>query len=179
MMATTFWSPDGKPISAAQFIERLYGDLPGLFKNEDELIAFWSRPDTRKKLLVGLEEKGYGREQLNDVRELINAEKSDLFDVLAYIAFALDPVTREERVNRNKDRIFERYADKQLQFLSFVLDHYVSQGVDELDQDKLPGLLALKYHSVGDAVAELGSVAEIRDVFIGFQEHLYAPSSDA
>ena len=175
MVATTFWSPDGTPISAAQFIERLYGDLPGLFKNEDELIALWSRPDTRKKLLAGLEEKGYGREQLNDARDLINAEKSDLFDVLAYIAFALDPVSREERVNRNKERIFAKYADKQKQFLSFVLDHYISQGVDELDQEKLPGLLALKYHSVGDAVAELGSVAEIRDVFIGFQEHLYAP----
>ena len=175
MVATTFWSPDGKPISAAQFIERLYGDLPALFKNEDELIALWSKPDTRKKLLAGLEEKGYGREQLNDVKEMINAEKSDLFDVLAYIAFAFSPVTREERVNSHKERIFERYADKQQQFLSFVLGHYISQGVDELNQDKLPGLLALKYHSVGDAVAELGSVAEIRDVFIGFQEHLYAP----
>ena len=175
MMATTFWSPDGKPMSAAQFIERLYGDLPELFKDEDELIALWSKPDTRKKLLAGLEEKGYGREQLTEVRQLIDAEKSDLFDVLAYIAFAFAPVTREERVNNHKDRIFERYADKQQQFLSFVLDHYISQGVDELDQEKLPGLLALKYHSVGDAVAELGSVAEIRDVFIGFQEHLYAP----
>ena len=78
---------------------------------------------------------------------------------------------------RHKDRIFERYADKQQQFLSFVLDHYISQGVDELDQEKLPGLLALKYHSVGDAVAELGSVSEIRDVFIGFQENLYTPLS--
>ena len=174
MMATTFWSPDGKPMSAAQFIERLYGDLPELFKNEDELIALWSKPDTRKKLLEGLEEKGYGKEQLADIRGLINAEKSDLFDVLAYIAFAFTPVTRAERVDSRKERIFERYADKQQQFLSFVLDHYVTQGVGELDQGKLPDLLALKYHSVADAVAELGSVAEIRDAFIGFQEHLYA-----
>lgn len=34
-------------------------------------------------------------------------------------------------------------------------------------------LLELKYHSVGDAVAELGTVGEIREVFIGFQEYLY------
>ena len=99
MMATTFWSPDGKPMSVAQFIERLYGDLPELFRNEDELIALWSRPDTRKKLLAGLEEKGYGKEQLADVSRLIHAEKSDLFDVLAYIAFAFAAVTRAERVN--------------------------------------------------------------------------------
>jgi type I restriction enzyme R subunit len=178
-MATTFWSPDGKPMSAAQFIERLYGDLPELFKDEDELIALWSKPDTRKKLLAGLAEKGYGGEQLADVKRLINAEKSDLFDVLSYIAFAFEPVSRAERVNSHKERIFEHYADKQQQFLSFVLGHYISQGVDELGQEKLPDLLALKYESVGDAVAELGSVAEIRDVFIGFQEHLYAPIAAA
>ena len=175
MMATTFWSPDGKPMSAAQFVERLYGDLPDLFKNEDELIALWSKPNTRKKLLTGLEEKGYGSDQLTEVRQMINAEKSDLFDVLAYIRFAFAPVTREERVNNHKDRIFERYTDKQQQFLSFVLDHYISQGVEELDQEKLPGLLELKYNSLDDAVAELGSVSDIRDVFVGFQEHLYAP----
>jgi type I restriction enzyme R subunit len=42
-----------------------------------------------------------------------------------------------------------------------------------LDQEKLPDLLELKYHSVWDAVTELGNVAEIRDVFTGFQKHLY------
>lgn len=179
MMATTFWSPDGKPMSAAQFIEQLYGDLPELFKDEDELIALWSKPDTRKKLLAGLAEKGYGGEQLADVKRLINAEKSDLFDVLSYIAFAFEPVSRAERVNSRKERMFEHYADKQQQFISFVLGHYITQGVGELDQEKLPDLLTLKYHSVGDAVAELGSIAEIRDVFIGFQEHLYVPIAAA
>jgi len=54
-----------------------------------------------------------------------------------------------------------------------VLDHYITQGVGELDQEKLPDLLELKYHSIGDVVAELGSVVEIRDVFIRFQEYLY------
>jgi type I restriction enzyme R subunit len=36
MMATTFWSPDGKPMSADEFISRLFGELPALFKDEDE-----------------------------------------------------------------------------------------------------------------------------------------------
>ncbi len=176
MSATTFWSPDGKPMSAAEFVEGLYGELlPTLFKDEDELRALWGDPVTRQKLLVSLEEKGYGEEQLVAIRELINAEKSDLFDVLAYIAFALSTITREERVNLNREQIFKHYQDKQQEFLDFVLEHYVTEGVGELAQEKLPDLLELKYFSVGDAVAELGSVAEIRDVFIGFQKHLYAP----
>ena len=177
MTATTFWSPEGTPMSAAQFVQRLFGELPSLFKDEDELRALWSNPGTRKALLSGLEDKGYGKAALLEVRSLIEAEKSDLFDVLAYIAFALSPMSRKERVNDHKERIFGHYGDKQQQFLSFVLDHYVSQGVEELDQEKLPDLLELKYHSVGDAVRELGTVAGIRDVFIGFQKYLYERST--
>jgi type I restriction enzyme R subunit len=175
MTATTYWSPDGRPISAAQFIESLYGQLPELFKDEDELRAIWSKPDTRKRLLQGLEEKGFGGEQLAEVSRMIDAENSDLFDVLAYIAFTLAPMSRVERVEGRKERIFAKYSLKEQQFLAFVLDHYVAVGVSELDQEKLPDLLSLKYHSIRDAVAELGSVGGIRDVFVGFQAHLYAP----
>lgn len=46
MMATTFWSVDGRPMSAAEFITRLFGDLPELFKDEDELRALWGEPNT-------------------------------------------------------------------------------------------------------------------------------------
>jgi type I restriction enzyme, R subunit len=173
MMATSFWSPAGKPLSATQFVEGLFGELPELFKNEDELRTLWSKPDTRKGLLTGLEEKGYGPEQLAAIKEMIGAQKSDIFDVLAYIAFALPTITRKERVENHQERIFKHYTDNQQQFLTFVLGHYITQGVGELDQEKLPNLLELKYQSMGDAVAELGSVPEIRDVFVGFQEHLY------
>jgi len=173
MMATTFWSPGGKPMSAAEFIKHLFGDLPGLFKDEDELRKLWSQPDTRKALLESLAEKGYGDEQLAEIRRMIDAEKSDLFDVFAYIAFALAPITREERVDTHKEEIFSRYDEKLQGFLDFVLSQYVQEGVGELDQEKLPHLLELKYRAVTDAAEQLGGVARIRDAFIGFQKHLY------
>ena len=177
LMATTFWSPDGTPMSAAQFVERLFGELPELFKDEDELRALWGRPDTRNALLEGLAEKGYGDEQLTAIRGMIDAEHSDLYDVLAYIAFARAPISRAERVSTRKSRIFTRYDAKQQEFLDFVLSQYVREGVGELAPTKLRDLITLKYHGMNDAVAELGSVATIRDVFIGFQEHLYAPQN--
>jgi type I restriction enzyme, R subunit len=173
MVATSFMSADGVPMSAAQFIERLFGELPALFKNEDELRALWSEPDTRKKLLEGLAEKGYGDEQLSEIRHMIDADNSDLYDVLAYIAFALSPVTREERVNARKIQILAHYDEKLQTFLDFVLAEYVKEGVGELDQNKLAPLLQLKYLGVTDAAAQLGGIAKIRETFIGFQRHLY------
>lgn len=173
MSSTSFWGVDGKPISAAEFLKNMFGALPEFFKDEDELRAIWSQPDTRKALLENLSEKGYGDEQLTDVKWMIDAEKSDLFDVLAYIAFALNPITREERVTISKGRIFSHYDDKQQAFLDFVLGQYIKEGVQELDKAKLPDLLELKYHAISDAASELGGVCAIRDVFVGFQRHLY------
>jgi len=177
MVATSFWSPDGKPMSANEFVEKLYGDLPELFKDENELRRLWSSPDTRRKLLAGLEEKGYGREQLKDLSKMVDAENSDLYDVLAYIAYSKPPISRRERVEEHKNEIFTDCTIKQEEFLSFVLDQYISEGVDELDDSKLPDLIELKYHAIADAVTELGKVATIRQMFIGFQKHLYQPSN--
>lgn len=175
MSATTFWGPDGKPLSAAQFIEQLFGELPELFKNEEDLRALWSRPDTRKGLLEGLEERGYGVDQLAEIGRMINADQSDLYDVLAYIAFALPPISRAERVECHREEIFSRYDYRQQEFLRFVLDHYIQRGVGELAQEKLPQLIELKYQTPTDAVAELGGADDIRRVFLGFQRYLYSP----
>ena len=146
MMVTSFWHPDGTPMSAQQFMEALFGKLPEFFKDEEELCAFWSRPDTRKKLLEGLAEKGFGKEQLAEMQKIIDAEKSDLFDVLAHVAYALAPLTREERAAKAMAIISTHFNSKQQVFLDFVLSHYVSVGVEELDQAKLTPLLRLKYH---------------------------------
>jgi type I restriction enzyme, R subunit len=173
MMATTFWRPDGRPISAAQFVEKLFGELPRFFKDEDELRRLWSRPDTRKALLQGLTEKGFGSEELGEISRMINAEKSDLYDVLAYIAFALAPITRSERVEARRQGIMSRYEPKLQAFLDFVLTQYVSQGVRELDQDKLSDLLQLKYHTIDDAADKLGQLPAVRDTFVDFQRYLY------
>jgi type I restriction enzyme R subunit len=179
IIKTSFWSPEGKPLSAVKFVERLFGDIPEMFKSEDELRTIWSRPDTRKALLEGLAEKGYGDEQLTEISRLVEAEKSDLYDVLAYLAYAIKPISREDRTIIHKSLIFSRYTGKQQEFLDFVLAQYIKEGVRELDSDKLKPLLELKYHAIQDAIAELGNVASIRETFIGFQQYLYSQDQAA
>lgn len=174
MIATSFWSADGKPISAQEFLENLFGELPNFFKDEKELREIWSKPTTRKILLEKLEEAGYGKEELATLQKLINAEKSDLFDVLEYV-FNSDfkPITREERATRAKATIFALLNDKQKEFIEFVLDKYVEAGISELEQEKLPILLQTKYQSLEDAMKILGDVKNISSLFIEFQKHLY------
>ena len=173
-MATSFWHPDGTPMSAQQFLDALFGKFPDFFKDEAELRTLWSDPATRAKLLEGLAEKGFGEEQMIEMQRIIDAEKSDLFDVLGYVAFALAPLTREERAARAKIEIQTRFDNKQQSFLDFVLAQYVKVGVGELDQNNVAPLLRLKYNnSVSDAVADLGPADQIRNTFTGFQKYLY------
>jgi type I restriction enzyme R subunit len=140
--------------------------------------ALWSVPGTRKALPESLAERGFGGSQLAEIKHLIDADKSDLYDILAYIAFARSPISGEERVSEQKGTIFSQHHDEKLRaFLEFVLSEYVKEGVEELDQAKLTPLLELKYRAVSDAARELGGIAAIRDAFIGFQKFLYVDTS--
>ena len=173
MIATSFWSADGKPISAEEFLNNLYGSLPSFFKSEEELRTIWSNPLTRKTLLARLSDAGYGKEELSTLQKLIDAEKSDLFDVLEYVSFAIRPITREVRVASSQSAIFALLDNKQKEFLEYVLSKYIESGVEELDQEKLPLLLQNKYLSLGDAIDVLGDVPQISSLFVDFQKHLY------
>jgi len=174
MSATMFYSPEGRPLSAQEFIERLYGELPSLFGDEDGLRKLWGDPAARKSLLNALSERGFGQEQLKEIRSMIAAEKSDLFDVLAYIAFALPTMTRQERAESHKESVLSSFDDKLRAFLEFVLGQYVERGIEELDQEKLPDLLRLKYGGVSDATTQLAATPQsIRQAFVGFQPMLF------
>ena len=174
MMQTSFWSADGKPISAEEFLHSLFGKLPEFFKDEAQLRKIWSNPITRKALLDKLGEAGYGMNELKTLQQLINAENSDIFDALEYISYAIKPISREERVARAQLNIFKSLDNNQKEFLEFVLSKYIETGIEELGQEKLPDLLKIKYSAINDATELLGGVNRIRATFFNFQQHLFA-----
>lgn len=174
MMSTSFWSADGTPISVEQFMQNLFGKLPELFKNEQELREQWSRPLTRRALLEKLEEAGFGKGDLLTLQKLVDMENSDLFDVLEYVFNSeARTMTRQQRVIAANYVIFAFLNPVQKEFVEFVLSQYIASGVEELDLDKLPTLLTNKYHSLEDAKSILGEVSTINTLFTNFQKHLY------
>jgi type I restriction enzyme R subunit len=175
MAKTTFLGPDGIPISAEQFIAQLFDtlSLPEFFSSEEELRTIWSNPITRKALLGRLAEAGFGEGDLKEIQKLIDAENSDLFDVLEYVAFVKPTVSRIERALATRPELNRALTENQVDFIHFVLDRYVATGVEELDDQRLPDLIKLKYEALQDGVEALGGVDEAREAFIGFQKFLY------
>ena len=169
-----YWSPEGKPITAKEFVERMFDDLPQFFENEDKLREIWSDPDTREKLLSDLSEAGYDANKLDSMKDLIDAKDSDVYDLLAFVAYAIETRTRLERVNSAKPNIVKEFSShKQQEFINFILEKYVEDGVQELAVDNISSLIALKYNTISDAEAEFGPPKVIRKTFIEFQRHLY------
>jgi len=174
IISTSFWNVDGNPISVQEFMNNMFGAMPEFFGSEEELRKIWSNPTTRRAFLEKIAEMGYGKSELETLQKMIDAEQSDLFDVLTYISFLTQPISRTQRVEQAKDKIFENLDEKQKEFLDFVLLKYKEKGVEELGEEKLPILLNLKYHAIANAEQSLGSVEKIRSIFFNFQKSLYA-----
>ena len=62
---------------------------------------------------------------------------------------------------------------KQQEFIDFILSRYIADGVHELALEIMTSLIELKYNTISDAAREFGSATAIRELFVGFQHHLY------
>ena len=172
--ATTYWSADGKPISAAEFLRRLFGDLAGLIADEDQLRAIWADPDNRQSFLERLDDHGYDRGRLEDVRRLVDAPDSDLFDVFSYVLFANPPRTRHERADGARRGGLFTVDGEMRELLLGILQAYETHGEGELATAKLGSFLIGRYGSVGESREHLGSLSAVRDAFRRMQSDLYA-----
>ena len=168
-----FWGADGKPVSTQDFIQEMFGQMPNFFSSSEDLHQIWADPETREALLDKMNEAGYGKEILQEIRKLIDAENSDLLDVLEYIAYATTPIERKERAKRLKG-YKEQLPDSQKQFVEYLINAYIQSGIEELRMDKLKTLLALKFGSITEGIDAMGGVEPSLKTFKDAQHHLYA-----
>lgn len=171
--STSYWF-DGKPVSAAEFLERLFGDLAGLIADEDQLRATWSDPDNREHFLGQLSDRGYDQDRLDDIRRLVDAPDSDLFDVLGYVLFTLSPKTRHDRAENVRQHGMADFDTEMQELLLGILRSYETNGENELATTRLAQYLTAKYGSVHESKAALGDLPTVRDAYLRLQSDLYA-----
>ena len=167
-----FWGPDGIPVSAEEFLRMMFGKLPEFFTDEAELREKWSSPTTRRELLNRMADQGYGEDVLKQIRSLIDADDCDLLDVLEYIAYQKKPVNRAARV-QNAQLYIGQQTPEQVAFIQYLVSVYVKAGIDELEADRLPKLMANKYGTILEGTNALGGIEQARGTFYNFQRSLY------
>ena len=161
-------------ITIEEYVKRLFGELPKFLDGADDLRERWANPETRQQLLNLLEQSGFQEDKLNLVRRFLQLEQCDMLDVLSYLAYNTTPLDRQRRADIIRAEMEATAPKSQQDFADFILKLYVDNGFKELDMDKLPTLIDMKYHSVSDARQLLGMDAkQIRNFFLDFQHELY------
>ena len=171
---TTYCGPDVKPISATEFLKRLFGDLSKIIADEDQLRSAWSDPDNRMRFLEQLSEHGYDEDYLEAIRQLVDAPKCDLYDVLAYVLFTHQPKTGSERVEEVTDAGISVFEGALKELLFGILKAYENGGESELASGKLRHFLVARYGGVLESKSVLGDLASVRSAYLQIQKRLYA-----
>jgi type I restriction enzyme R subunit len=172
--STTYWGPDGKPISAAEFLERLFGDLSSIIADEDQLRVLWSDPDNRERFLGQLNDRGYDQDRLDDIRRLVDAPDSDLFDVLSYVLFTNPPKTRHDRADSVRVSSVANADNEMKDLLLAILGAYELRGESELATKKLTSFLTARFGSVSEGKTKLGGLPAVKNAFLQMQTNLYS-----
>lgn len=167
-----FWSPDGKPVPAQDFIREMYGRLPEFYSSIDDLKQQWSVPKTREMLLDKLGQAGYDVDVLTQIRHIIDADNADLLDVLEYISYAVSPIERKKRAEKTRGYV-GTLTPAQKSLVNYIIIAYMENGVKELRRDNLPGLIEQKFRDINTGIVALGGIQAAKQVYDDFQRQLY------
>ena len=161
-------------LSIEEYIQKLFGTLPHFLAGEDDLRQRWSQPDTRQQLLDLLAQSGFPEDKLEMTRRFLEMDNCDMLDVLSYLAYNTTPIDRQKRAEILEEQARQKFTQEQQDFVRYIMQLYVRNGFKELESDKLPTLINMKYHSTIDAVRKLQMQPnQIRDFYLGMQQMLY------
>lgn len=164
----------GKHLSSEDFIKKILGELPKFYQNEHDLRLAWANPETREKFLKNLEYIWLDREQIENLKKIFAAEKSDIFDILAYISYGNEMKNRDERSKIAKS-ILEKYeSPKAKDFLQFLLELYEREWIMNFKKDGLSSKIELFNRWLArEIAAEFGWVQELKQAYYDLQKEIY------
>jgi len=170
MVETLYFDGEGKAVSPEQFLKDLFEKLPDFFVDEESLRKIWSNQETRNKLIDELADRGFDLDKLLKLRDAFSATDSDIYDLLRFIKFDKQIISRKMRVDTMDRSFVAGLDDKNKEFVDFVLAQYERNGFEDLND--LTNLLNLKYGNTS-VVDELGGVEMVRERFRQLQEVIY------
>ena len=175
-----FYSKKNNLISAEEFIQELFDtcQLPDVIGDENKLKELWITSESRNLLLEKLKEFGFELGAIEEIGRLINSNDADVYDILEFIAFNSTnlsrPISKKERVEKTSSKLLENLNEDQSAFIKFLIERYLDEGVESINENNLSTLLKLKYESITKAEEVLGEIRSIKNLFLNFQNNLYS-----
>lgn len=172
---TYYYDPElWKFLSSEDFLMKIFGKLPEMYENENQLRMMWAHPESREAILQKLESLGLGAEMQENLKKMFEAEKSDIFDILLYLSYGYDMKNRDERA-KNAEHFAENFESEMARdFVHFLLDLYERNGILDFGSKWLASKIELFNRGQAREIAEsFGGIEKLRKAYFELQEEIY------
>ena len=160
------YDANGKLLRQEDIIDYTKTNIKGEYASLSDFINKWKATDKKEEIRKELENLGIDLEALKIDQNMTDV---DDFDFICYVAYGQKPLTRAERANNVKKRdFFSKYSGEAREVLEILLDKYMNQGIDELENNDVLKLVDF---------AEFGKVQKIMTYFNGKSGYEHAFSS--
>lgn len=163
-----------KHLNSEDFLKKIIWELPHFYKDESQLRMLWSSPETRDDLLQSLSKIWLDTEQLEDLKNMFEADSSDIFDILSHLSFDSDIKYRSER-SIFWEEVVEKYSSlKAKEFLEFLLALYVKNWILDFRKDWLSSKISLfNKWEAREIAEEFWGIQELKTAYYEVQKSLY------
>jgi type I restriction enzyme R subunit len=158
-------------VSVEEYSQMIASRLTREVRTVDALRECWIDPKRRKELIDILPEDGRG---LRLLRELLNQQDYDLYDVLAEIGYGMAPKNRKERVlalSYKHGDWFKNLPEKTRSTLLALAKQFEKGGTDEIEN---PHVLSAPDVKKAGGLAALKVLGEPKDIVIETKRRLFA-----
>ncbi len=125
---------NGKLITM-DIIEYSRMNLNKVFNGLEEFRKAWLMEKCKHNLLDQLEKDGVF---VDIIKEIINKSNIDEYDVISYIGYNLEPLTKDERIDRIiMSGYLDKFNNENKEIVRLLLDEYKSKDIDELRNLKI------------------------------------------
>lgn len=158
-------------VSVEEYSQMIASRMTREVRTVDAFRECWINPKTRKELIDVLPEDGKG---LRLLRELLNQQAYDLYDILAEIGYGMAPKNRKERVlalSYKHGAWFKNLPDKTRSTLLALAKQFEKGGTDELEN---PHVFSAPDVKKAGGLAALKVLGEPKDIIIETKRRLFA-----
>ncbi len=163
-----------KHLNSEDLLKKIIWELPHFYNDEHQLRILWSKPETREELLKSLAKIWLDTEQIEDLKNMFEAQWSDIFDILAHLSYGSEIKYRSERSIYGKNVVWKYENIKAKEFLEFLLTLYVRDWISEFRKDWLASKIQLFNKWEAREIAnEFWGIQDLRNAYYELQESLY------
>lgn len=165
---------DSELVSVQVFFERFFKAIQALKLSAKELVEQWADEDQRTHILEVLKQQSFGTDELKKGQSFLELQRSDILDVLLYVAYVEKPLLREMRAQFATPYV-ETLPHEQQKVARIVLAQYENDGVWTIQRIGFSELLKQHYGSLGEAVVNLqiGNIQDLVGWYLALQKRLY------